>query len=221
MLRPQGIFVTGTDTDIGKTVVSTLLTLGLGGSYWKPIQSGFSKIGNEEQSDSSFVQSFLEDRSVIPESYKLSRPLSPHLAAKLDGTQIDLEQIYLPAKDIQGPLIVEGAGGVLVPINDHLMIIDLIKKFNFPTLVVARSSLGTINHTLLTLASLRSRGISILGVAMVGEKNTENKKAIEKFGKTPVLFEIAKIKNFSRKSFEHIYQTSDFFKLHKKDAVWN
>ncbi len=183
-------FVTGTDTDIGKTIVSTLLAMALKAKYWKPIQSGLTP-----ETDSDFVKKYLPLENIIPERYLLTQPLSPHLSARLDKVEIQMQDFQLP--QVESSLIVEGAGGIFVPINKKDMIIDLIEKFQLPTLVVAKSGLGTINHTLLTLSALKQRNINVAGVIMNGPKNLENKKAIEKYGDTPVLFELETLASLS------------------------
>jgi len=182
---PEKIFITGTDTDVGKTIISALLVLGLGARYWKPIQSG-----TEEPTDAQKIQKMtgLEEEYFLPETYMLKAPLSPHLAARLERVTIDLNEIVLP--DIEGPLIVEGAGGVMVPINDRHFMLDLIQKLSLPVLIVARSTLGTINHTLLTVDKLRQAGLEILGVVLNGPQNSGNKEAIEKYGRVNVLAEV-------------------------------
>jgi dethiobiotin synthase len=182
---PEKIFITGTDTDVGKTIISALLVLGLGARYWKPIQSG-----TEEPADAQKIQKMtgLEEEYFLPETYMLKAPLSPHLAARLERVTIDLNEIVLP--DIEGPLIVEGAGGVMVPINDRHFMLDLMKKLSLPVLIVARSTLGTINHTLLTVDKLRHAGLEISGVVLNGPQNSGNKEAIEKYGRVNVLAEV-------------------------------
>lgn len=183
---PQQFFVTGTDTEIGKTVVSSMLTIGLGGTYWKPIQSGL-----QEETDTQFVQRVTELGSdhFLPENYRLNEPLSPHASAAIDGVEITMQDITIP--DYQhGPLIAEGAGGLLVPINDRHMIIDLIDRLKLSVVLVVRSELGTLNHTFLSLEALRKRQIPILGVVMNGPKNRSNRKAIERYGNVEILTEL-------------------------------
>jgi dethiobiotin synthase len=178
-------FVTGTDTDVGKTVVSSLLVKQLGAYYWKPIQSGTNDC---EDKNEVLELSGISPEKILPCSYELTEPLSPHDAAKIDGVDIDFDQIKKPIVD--GPLIIEGAGGVFVPINDDYLMIDLMAKLQCPAIVVARSGLGTINHTLLTLKALRDYGIEVAGVILNGELNPRNKKAIEQFGDIPILGQI-------------------------------
>ena len=186
---PSEIFVTGTDTGIGKTVVSALLTAGLSATYWKPIQSGL-----KEETDTQFVKRVtgLPTDYFVQERYRLQEPLSPHASAEIDGVSISLSDFRIPKYETEH-LIVEGAGGLMVPINDETMIIDLIEYLDLPVLMVARSELGTLNHTFLSLEALRSRGVPIIGVIMNGPKNESNRKAIEKYGKVKVIGEIESI----------------------------
>src|SRR5262249_23631966 len=128
----------------------------------------------------------LPDERFFKETYRLTQPLSPHASARIDGVHIDLNAFKLPLIE-NTPLIVEGAGGVLVPLNEDALVLDLIENLNLPVLVVARSTLGTINHTLLTLGALRSRKLDILGVVLNGPPNEGNKQAIEEYGKLPVI----------------------------------
>ena len=190
------LFVTGTDTNVGKTIISAWLCYNLKASYWKPIQSGII-----EGFDSKTV-SELSGAKIFPETYSLKAPLSPHLAASLEGIQIDLKKMTLPSTNQS--LIVEGAGGVMVPLNEEHTILDLIAHLKIPTLVVARSSLGTINHTCLTLEALRSRSLPVLGIVMNGPYNADNKQAIEHFGKTKVLAEIEPLTSLTKQSLTQI-----------------
>ncbi len=195
MKIPDRLFVTGTDTGVGKTVVSAMLKVGLDAHYWKPIQSG-----SDEGTDSDWIESVatnpldLLQTKVVPEVYSLRAPLSPHAAARLEGIRIDLDPINLPRIS---PLIVEGAGGVMVPINENKLMLDLIQKFSLPTVVVARSGLGTINHTLLTVEKLLSAGVDVFGVVMNGPRNRANKSAIEHYGNVRVIAEIPELESFS------------------------
>ena len=184
---PERIFVTGTDTGIGKTLVSSLLLRTLGYRYLKPIQSGI-----EEETDTALVQrlSGLGAEHFWAESYCTRTPCSPHLSARIDGIEISLEQILADIEQISGPLIVEGAGGLLVPLNNQEFMLDLIRALNYPVILVARSELGTINHTLLSLQALRHAGLEIWGVVMNGPPAPENAEAIEFFGATRILAQI-------------------------------
>jgi len=184
---PEKFFVTGTDTNVGKTVVSALLTLGLNAVYWKPIQSGLDPI-----SDTDYVRQVtgLDDSHFLPERFTLTQPLSPHAAAEIDGVKICLSDFQLPSQLPYRYLIVEGAGGLMVPLNEQDFVIDLIRQFQLPVCLVARSTLGTINHTLLSLAQLRRMEVPILGVIMNGPKNEGNRAAIAHYGKIPILAEL-------------------------------
>ena len=182
---PKEFFITGTDTDIGKTLVSGMLMSALNATYWKPIQAGL-----EEETDTEFVQrvSKADDSHIMPERFRLETPMSPHAAADIDGIEINLSDFVLPEYNTKH-LIVEGAGGLIVPINWKETVLDLIEHLNLPVLLVARSSLGTLNHTLLSLEALRTSGIEVFAVILNGEKHPSNKETIEKFGNVPV-FEI-------------------------------
>ncbi|HMN53666.1 MAG TPA: dethiobiotin synthase [Sphingopyxis sp.] len=159
--------VTGTDTGIGKTIFAAALAGALGVPYWKPIQSGL-----EEETDSEIVAR-LAGVSVRPEAYRLVTPASPHLAAEIDGVTIDPDALTPP----DGALIVEGAGGVLVPVTRTLLYADLFARWRIPVIVCARTGLGTINHSLLTIEALRARGVPIHGLAFLGDA-VEDSEAI-------------------------------------------
>lgn len=183
---PSEIFVTGTDTEIGKTVISAMLTQGLTASYWKPIQAGL-----EEETDTQFVQrtTDISESAIKPERYRLKTPMSPHGAAEIDGVEIHMEDFELPEYDTDH-LVVEGAGGLMVPMNNEDMVIDLISYLNLPVVLVARSTLGTLNHTFLSLEALRKRDIPILGVILNGPKHQSNYEAIQKYGGINILAEV-------------------------------
>ncbi|MEG6509217.1 dethiobiotin synthase [Methyloligella sp. 2.7D] len=204
----QGFFVTGTDTDIGKTVVSAWLTTHLGAKYWKPVQAGI-----EGETDTQKVTRLAElsaDR-VVPETYVLPDPLSPHEAARRAETEIDLTTFKLPETD--DFIVVEGAGGLLVPLNDSELVADLAEDLHLPLIVVARSGLGTINHTLLTLEAARRRGLTIAGVIMVGPEMPHNRAAIERYGKTQVIAEIPLFETLDHAALRAIQPELDLTKL--------
>ena len=171
-------FITGIGTGIGKTIASAVITEKLNADYWKPIQAG-----DLAQSDSLMVKSLLSNpiSNIHPEKYRLNHPLSPHLAAKLDGISIDLNAFKLP--ETENNLIVEGAGGLMVPLNDEYLIIDLIKKLNLEVLLISKHYLGSINHTLLTINTLKQHQIPIKGIIFNGEPNEESEKYILNYGK--------------------------------------
>ncbi len=207
---PPAFFITGTDTGIGKTFVSAVLTIGLQAKYWKPIQSGL-----EPYTDSQWIQekTALPDKHFSPETYKFKQPLSPHLAARLEDTHIDVQRIKLPDSHPCSHLIVEGAGGTMVPITESFFVIDLIKHLDLPALVVARSTLGTINHSLLTIEKLRQKGITILGVVMNGPQNDHNRQAIEDYGQVPVLAQIEQTNKIDADNLSRL------FNHHFKDNI--
>ena len=188
---PRGVFVTGTDTGVGKTVVSAALLRRVRGRYWKPVQTG-----PECDHDLPEVQRLtgLPARHFAPSFASYPDPLSPHEAAKRVGQRIDFAAIDFPAIDCPTShdlfWIVEGAGGALVPLDDDHLMTDLMKKLGLPVVVVARSTLGTINHSLLTLEALRARGRTVAGVILNGPENPANKAAIEQFGQVAVLAEL-------------------------------
>lgn len=171
------IVVTGTDTDVGKTVFSAALAGALGASYWKPIQAGTGGGG-----DSACVAALAGARlrAVLPEAYRLATPCAPQRAAAIDGVTIDPAMMTLPA--VMGPLVVEGAGGVLVPVNDDVLFADLFALWNAAVVLVARTALGTINHSLLSIEALRRRGVPVLGIAFVGNPDPDSEAAIARIG---------------------------------------
>src|SRR5215472_6927886 len=196
----RGLFVTGTDTGVGKTVVSAALMLRLRSTasvrYWKPIQTGI------EQDDDTATVTWLAGCSaseLVTSGVRLRHPVSPHLAARLNGTSIDLaplEDIFNEASR-STRVVVEGAGGALVPVNDVQFMIDLMARLDLPTVIAARSTLGTINHTLMTIEALRRRSVTIAGVVMVGPPNADNRRAIEQYGGVRVLGEMPPFEQLS------------------------
>ena len=166
------IFITGIGTDVGKTIASAIITQSLEADYWKPVQAG-----DLNNSDSHKIQRYISnDKTVIhPNSYKLNTPASPHLAAELDGIAIELKKITEPKTS--NHLVIEGAGGVLVPLNATDCIIDIIQK-DYKVIVVSRHYLGSINHTLLTIEALKSRKINVAGILFSGEENKASEEII-------------------------------------------
>ncbi|MFM1931826.1 MAG: hypothetical protein RL226_1129 [Bacteroidota bacterium] len=185
-------FVTGIDTNAGKTVVSAALCHVLGADYWKPVQSG-----DLDNTDSMKVKALApEDTHLFPERYQLTRPMSPHASAALDGIKIELSQLQLPSN--ARPLIVEGAGGIMVPLNEDQTILDLLLVWNIPTIVVTRNYLGSINHTLLSLEVLQQRGVPVAGIIVNGEGNRTSEAAIERMSGIPVLCRIPTLETLDR-----------------------
>ena len=177
--------VTGVGTDIGKTVVSSILAQVLKATYWKPVQAG-----DLDNSDSLKVKKWCdEDVTVLTEVFTLSQPMSPHAAAKIDGVEITLDQFVLPK--IDGNLIIEGAGGIMVPLNQEgLLFLDLIEKWKLPVILVSRHYLGSINHTLMTAEILKNKNCKVEGIVFVGDNNPSTEEIILKKTKLPFLFRI-------------------------------
>lgn len=189
------IFITGTDTNVGKTVVSSWLCLQAGYDYFKPIQTGLN-----EGRDSVLVSEY-SGAYIYTESYCYQAPISPHLAASAEHETIDIQRIQLPPSK---NLIIEGAGGVLVPINSNTLMIDLIQQFNVPVILVVASRLGMINHALLSLEALRSRRIPVLGVIVTGEVNDASNRTIEDYGHTSILAQLPLLSHVNKASLSHV-----------------
>ena len=166
------LFITGIGTDVGKTIASAIITEALEADYWKPIQAG-----DLDNSDSHKVKSFLSNKKTVihPNSYALKTPASPHFAAELDGVRIDLNDIKEP--ETENHLVIEGAGGVFVPLNGNDCVIDLIQP-DYKVIVVSRHYLGSINHTLLTIEALQNRKIAIAGIIFSGDENKATEEII-------------------------------------------
>ncbi len=181
----RGYFVTGIGTGIGKTIVSTILTEALEADYWKPIQAG-----NLDDTDTDFVLNNLsnDNSKVHPEQYRLTTPASPHFAAEVDGVRLALEDFSLPETD--RTLIVEGAGGLMVPINEKDLIIDLILHLELPVILVSGIYLGSINHTLLSYDVLRNRNVYIAGIVFNGPPNPSTESIILKHTNLPVILRV-------------------------------
>ena len=170
--------VTATGTDIGKTVFAAALTAALDGCYWKPVQAGLSDGTDRER---VLALSGLPADRILPEAYSLTTPCSPHRAAEIDGVEIDVAALTPPPSN--RPLIIEGAGGVLVPFTRSTTFADVIAWWRLPAVLVAATSLGTISHSLTAIEALRSRGVDIRGVAFVGDANEDSEMTIAEMGK--------------------------------------
>lgn len=201
MPEAKGFFVTGTDTGVGKTVLSALLCFSLKACYWKPIQTG-AREGTDRQ---QLLAWGLPVEDAVDETYLFDEPVSPHLAAEWASVQIRLERIPVPTFTSK-PLIVEGAGGALVPINDFAFMTDLAQHIQLPVVVAARSTLGTINHTLMSLLALRTANLPIRGVVMIGPINKDNQAAIERYGDTPLIGKIPPLATIDRNGLERTFQ---------------
>lgn len=205
------IVVTGTDTGIGKTIFSAALVGAIDGFYWKQIQAGL-----DEETDSQIVLrlSGLAAERVLPEAYRLQTPASPHLSAEIDGVTIDHQTLLVPEKD--RPVVIEGAGGLLVPLTRNVTYLDLMARWRVPVVLCARTTLGTINHSLLSIAALRLRGVAILGIAFIGEKNLESERIVVDMGKVRHLGRLPHLAPLTgdtlREAFASGFDISDFLK---------
>ena len=201
--------ICGTDTDIGKTLISSFFVKGLNSFYWKPIQSGI-----ESQTDSQTVEKLaqLSKEKIIKEAYVFTKPLSPHWAAEIDQKTINFEKLRLPK--VQGSLIVETAGGLMVPITRNFLQIDQIKQWNLPVILVCKSSLGTLNHTLLSIEALKGRNIEILGLVVNGEKHLDNPKTLVDFSGIPLIAEFPYIKKMDSNNLDILWK-----ELHIKNKL--
>ena len=197
-------FVTGTDTGVGKTVLAALMAAALGNGYWKPIQTG--RIQGRAPTDRETVIAWtgLDAPNAPPEAYVFDPPVSPHLAALEAGVTIDLPSIRRPRTPL--PLVIEGAGGVMVPINETEFMLDLMHHLAVPIVVAARTQPGTINHTLLTVEAIRRRKLALTGVVLVGEQNEENRKAIERYGGVRVIGWIPPMSRIDRAALVAVFE---------------
>lgn len=201
----QKYFVTGIGTEIGKTITSAILTEHLKADYWKPIQSG-----DLHQSDTIKVKSLVSNPNTKfhPEAYQLKQPFSPHYSAMLDGVEIDLDSINLP--QTSNNLIVEGAGGLMVPLNQQDLIIDLIKKLGLEVILVSKNYLGSINHTLLSVEALKARNIPIKGLIFNGEKNEGTESIIKKMTSLNVITHIPLVADLTQQTVKEIAEKNLF-----------
>lgn len=196
-------FITGTDTGVGKTTVAALLCAALNAIYWKPIQTG-----TRDAADRATVirLAALPRHRTLPEAFRFSPPVSPHLAAQRAGVRIDLRKITLPEIASRENFIAEGAGGALVPINSTQLMTDLMSHLALPVLLVSRTALGTINHTLLSIAALRASRLDLRGVVMVGKPNRDNLRAIEHYGGIEVVGTLPALKKLNRAALLHAFR---------------
>ncbi|MDL2408100.1 dethiobiotin synthase [Rhizobium calliandrae] len=193
--------VTGTDTGIGKTVFAAALAGALNARYWKPVQSGLE---GETDSDTVARLSGLPADHILPEAYRLFAPVSPHLSARLDGVEIDPAGLEPPA--CAGPLIIEGAGGLLVPLAKNTVFADVFARWRIPVILCARTSLGTINHTLLSIEALRSRDIPIRDVAFIGAENADTQATIAAIGQVNVLGRLPLLENLTSVTLRRVFR---------------
>ncbi len=201
--------IAGTDTGVGKTVVSAMLVAGLGASYWKPIQAG--KEGGTDAMRVADMAGVGADK-ILTEAYCLSTPASPHFSAERDGVRIDLEALDVP--DVSGPLIVEGAGGLMVPLTSSTLQIEVFAGWDLPVILCARTSLGTINHTLMSLAVLADWELPIHGIIFVGDENADSQQTIVEMGGVRALGRLPQIDGLNdetlRTAFDANFRREDF-----------
>ena len=192
-------FITGIGTEIGKTVVSAIVTEYLQADYWKPVQSG-----DLHWTDTMKVQSLVSNTKSVfhPERHRLNAPLSPHASAALDGVQIKLSDFTIPVTS--NHLVVEGAGGLMVPLNEHEVLLDLIQQLQIPVILVSRNYLGSINHTLLSFEALQQRNIPIAGIVFNGEPNPASESFIENYTQLPVLFRVGNLDDITPESIRDL-----------------
>ncbi|PJG53628.1 ATP-dependent dethiobiotin synthetase BioD [Bradyrhizobium forestalis] len=207
------IVVTGTDTGVGKTVFSAGLAGLLGANYWKPVQAGL-----EQETDSECVRRLggLSSDRIVPELYRLRTPASPHYSAEIDGIRVDTETLRLPDSG-ERQLVIEGAGGLMVPLTARTLYIDIFERWQLPVVLCARTGLGTINHSLLSIEALRKRQIRILGIAFIGERNAETESAICEMGRVRWLGRLPWLVPLTderlQAAFKDSFVSSDFLNL--------
>lgn len=203
------VIVTGTDTGIGKTVFSAALAGALRAHYWKPVQAG---LVGETDSETVRRLSGLPAEYICREAYRLKLPASPHLAAEAEGMTIAADRLIPPT--VPASLVVEGAGGLLVPLTRDLLQIDLFASWKLPVILCARTALGTINHTLLSLAAMADRGLELLGIAFIGDEETEVQNTIVHLGKARALGRLPFLDPLDRKELAEAFRAhfvlSDF-----------
>ena len=194
-------FITGIGTGIGKTIVSAIVTEKLQADYWKPIQSG-----DLDNSDSSKVKALITNSKTVihDEGFKLTQPLSPHLSAKIDRIALSIDKLQTP--DTTNDLIIEGAGGLMVPLNDQELMVDYIKALNVKVILVSQNYLGSINHTLLSIDALKARNIPISGIIFNGDVNVESEQYILQYSGIKLLGNIPQLETLDKESIKQAGQ---------------
>ena len=194
-------FITGIGTDVGKSISASIITEALEADYWKPIQAG-----DLESSDTLKVQQFVKNETTVyhQEAYRLKHPMSPHAAAERDGVEIKLQNIRLPVT--QNHLVVEGAGGLLVPLNKKDTILDLITQLDCEVILVSRHYLGSINHTLMSVELLKSRNISIKGILFNGAENKDTEAIVKEMSGLDIIGRIEELKDINKEVINSIAQ---------------
>ncbi|GGK82520.1 dethiobiotin synthase [Rufibacter glacialis] len=210
--HPKRYFITGIGTDVGKTIAAAVLTQALEADYWKPIQAG-----SLDFSDTHTVQSLVSNPATVfhPEAYRLQMPASPHTAAAAEGLHLQLENVKLP--QTKNHLIVEGAGGVMVPLNDRELVLDLIQKLGLEVVIVSRNYLGSINHTLTTVEVLKCRQISIAGILFNGEPTPSTEEFILQYTQLPAFPRLLQEEVFDQPTVARYARTfRDYFTNHEQ-----
>ncbi len=203
------LVIVGTDTGVGKTVFSAALVSALNAFYWKPVQAGL-----DGETDSQCVARLAgaSPARILAEAWRLKLPASPHLSARAEGVEIDPSRLAPP--DVDGTLVIETAGGVMTPLTDRALTIDLLARWRLPTVLVARTALGTINHSLLTIEALRRRDIPIEGVVFVGDEEREPQRTIARMGAVRALGRLPRLDPLStaslRTAFDAAFSHADF-----------
>ena len=206
---PQRLVVAGTDTGVGKTMISALLVRALAARYWKPVQAGLPPL-SAEPGDSQQVQSLsgCPSSAIVPEAYGLQHPASPHWAAQQEGITLERQRLWPPEDEEDKALVVELAGGLLVPITRDLLQIDVMAEWALPVVLVARAGLGTINHTLLSLEALRRRRIPVLGLVLNGDGFADNATVLPHLGRTRLLGHVPPLPKLDPGVLDQVWRSS-------------
>ncbi|MGJ8661844.1 MAG: dethiobiotin synthase [Bacteroidota bacterium] len=214
MTNNNQLFISGISTDVGKTVVSAILAEALEANYWKPVQAG-----DLDNSDSIKIKKYCSEKvTVLSENFRLSQPMSPHAAAEIDQINIDIDDFVTPIVD--GNLIIEGAGGLMVPLNSGgLLVVDLVERKKWPVILVSRHYLGSINHTLLSVEVLRKRNISIAGIIFIGEENKASESIIALQSQVQILGRIPWVDEVNKEFVQEqavIWKTNNLLQIFQK-----
>ena len=203
----KGFFISGTGTNVGKTIISSVLVKKLGADYFKPIQCG---INSSNETDSDVVKKLCPKVKIFTESYFFIKPESPNIASQKENKKVELKELLKIRKEkINNKIIIEGAGGLQVPINDNYLMSDVAKKFNLPLILVAKTSLGTINHTLMSIQIIKEKKINFCGIVFTGNNNEKTIRTIKLFGekilknKIKIIGIVPKVKKITRKSIDN------------------
>lgn len=193
------VVIVGIGTEVGKTLVSAIVTHALDATYWKPVQTGY--LHGKGDRDSKTVQDWIHC-NVHPETYLFQQPLSPHIAAKIDGAEIDIHHLKIP--ETPDNLVIETAGGLMVPLNENQLFLDLLAVWQLPVILTVRQYLGNINHTLLSVEALKSRNIPILGIISNGQSLPDTNRWLEQYTQIPILLEIPELVEITPTSIKQL-----------------